>query len=289
MSNVENYDFRKPQRYSSENIRCINFIAEDFCKKSTIYMNYELKFKSKLEVSNIRQTNYQEFLDDVTPNSVVVQNFIKPMVKNFLLKLDKNTSMMWIDIISGGNGIIKDTNREFTDIDIHLLTHMINNMIKKLYIPSSCECALVENIYTNANMPQFCAPSESVCIIDMSIEIENENAGTISFCAPYSSMEPILEELSEMNLPTDFSLGNSDELKNKIYENVCSSDLTVTGEIGKISININDLLKLEEGDILISNKKMIDNIEVYIEDSKVYTAIPGLIGKKKGLKIVDIM
>lgn len=289
MSKIENYDFRKPQRYSSENIRCLNFIADDFCKKSTIYMNYELKFKSKLDVINIKQTNYQEFLDEVTPDSIIIQNFIKPMVKNFIFKLDKNICLVWIDIISGGNGIISDTSREFTDIDIKILTHMINSMLKKLYIPNSCECAIVENIYTNANMPQFCAPSESICIIDMEIEVENKNIGKISLCAPYNSVEPILDELSAMNLPTDFNLGNSEELQNKIYKNVCKSDLTITGEIGTININISELLNLEEGDILITNKKMTDNIEVYIEDSKVYTATPGLVGKKKGLRIVDVI
>lgn len=264
MSKVENYDFRKPQRYSSENIRCINFIVDDFCKKATIYMNYELKFKSKLEVINIKQTNYQEFLDEITPTSIIAQNAIKPMVKNFILNLDKSIAMMWIDTISGGNGIVTNSSRAFTDIDMKILTHMIDSMLKKLYIPSSCDISEVENIYTNANMPQFCAPSESVCIIDMEVEVENKKMGNISFCAPYNSMEPILEELSEMNLPTDFNVGNSEEFQNKIYENTCESYLTILGEIGRISISVEELLKLEVGDIVMTNKKMTEDIEVYI-------------------------
>lgn len=289
MVKVENYDFRKPQRYSSENIRCMNFIADDFCKKSTIYMNYELKFKTKLEVKEIVQTNYQEFLDSVGPATIIVQNSIRPMVKNLILKMDKSIATIWIDVISGGTGIVKNKAREFTEIDMKVLRHMIDNILKKIYIPSSCECALVDNIYTSANMPQFCAPSESVCIIDMEVEVGNQIVGNIAFCAPYNSIEPILGELSAMNLPVDFNLSNNEELENKIHENTIESYMKITAEMCRIDINVEDLLKLEVGDVIVSNKKISESIDVYVEDKNIYNSMPGLVGKKKGIKIIDIV
>ena len=43
---IKKYDFKKPQRYSSDNMRFVSVIAEEFCKNINIFLNYELKQKN---------------------------------------------------------------------------------------------------------------------------------------------------------------------------------------------------------------------------------------------------
>ena len=41
--NVRVYDFKKPQRYSSDNMRFLSVVSEEFCKNVNLFLAYELK------------------------------------------------------------------------------------------------------------------------------------------------------------------------------------------------------------------------------------------------------
>lgn len=47
--NVRVYDFKKPQRYSSDNMRFLSVVSEEFCKNVNLFLAYELK-KQKFTV-----------------------------------------------------------------------------------------------------------------------------------------------------------------------------------------------------------------------------------------------
>ena len=46
--NVRVYDFKKPQRYSSDNMRFLSVVSEEFCKNVNLFLAYELK-KQKIQ------------------------------------------------------------------------------------------------------------------------------------------------------------------------------------------------------------------------------------------------
>ncbi len=68
-------------------------------------------------VDSIDQVNYQTFLDRVTSSCVVVQNAMEPVMKNFSFRIDRSVADMWIDITSGGTGVVRDNDRELTELD----------------------------------------------------------------------------------------------------------------------------------------------------------------------------
>ena len=41
--NIKIYDFKKPQRYSSDNMRFLSVVSEEFCKNINLFFIYELK------------------------------------------------------------------------------------------------------------------------------------------------------------------------------------------------------------------------------------------------------
>ena len=62
--NVRVYDFKKPQRYSSDNMRFLSVVSEEFCKNVNLFLAYELK-KQKIhcKIEKVEQTNYDEFIN----------------------------------------------------------------------------------------------------------------------------------------------------------------------------------------------------------------------------------
>lgn len=287
MYDMKDYDFGKPQSYSRENLTCLNFLLAEFCKKYKNYIVYELKCNSSMVVENIDQVNYQTFLDRVTSSCLVVQNSMEPIMKNFSFRIDRSVADMWIDITSGGNGITVDTNRELTELDKKLLLHLMEDLVRNMHLFEGFENIQVLDTHTHINLPQLCSPTAPVCVVDLKVLNDNENIGTVSFCFPYNALEAVLENISVVEF-LDMDAGdNSEEFTKKIYDSVSNIELSVIAEIGKVSINIDDLLKLEVGDVIVTNKKINDYIDVYVENSKSYTATPGFISSKKGVKIND--
>ncbi len=287
MIKAKEYDFRKPQRYSSENIRNISILTEDFCRKSNMYLNYELKYRSNLKIVDIEQSSYQDFFEKISASSIVVQVTIKPIDKSFLLRIDKIVALIWVDVVSGGDGNIENLDRSFSEVDKNVLTYIVNKLMEKLYIPDKFTAIQVEGIYSKVAIPQFFIPSDSSCISDVEVDHKGINIGTISFCMPYSSMEDWLENyLPENDLVDKFS-NNPEEFSAKLKENVYESDLNLSVEIGKVNIVVEDLLKLEEGDILITNKRIGNPADIYIENVKMYEGKPGIVNNKRGLEVLD--
>ena len=54
-------------------------------------------------------------------------------------------------------------------------------------------------------------------------------------------------------------------------------------------IEINDLLNLEIGDVIILDQKINEDITINIGDAKAYKAKPGILGSKNGVEITDII
>lgn len=287
MYEMKDYDFSKPQRYSRENINCLNFLATEFCKKYKNYLVYELKCNSGMEVENIDQVNYQTFLDEINTSCVIVQNSMEPNIKNFSFRVDRSVAEMWIDVVSGGSGVIQEIGREFTELDKKIFLHLMNDFIKNIHLFEGFETIQVLDMYTHVNMPQLCSPTASVCIVDLKVSNNNKYIGNVSLCCPYNGLEAVLETLSVEEFLDVDSGDNSEEFTKKIYDSISNIELSVIAEIGKVAINIEDLLKLEVGDVIVTNKKINDYIDVYVENSKSYTVTPGFISGKKGVKIND--
>ena len=103
--NVRVYDFKKPQRYSSDNMRFLSVVSEEFCKNVNLFLAYELK-KQKIhcKIEKVEQTNYDEFINIIDKDSVIVEHAIQPLVQDLIYQIDKNIALTLIDVVLGGSG-----------------------------------------------------------------------------------------------------------------------------------------------------------------------------------------
>ena len=74
---IRDYDFKKPQRYSADNMRFLSLIAEDFCKYMNLNIAYDLKQKSiNAKLKKVRQTNFEEFMKSIEYDSIIIEHDI---------------------------------------------------------------------------------------------------------------------------------------------------------------------------------------------------------------------
>jgi flagellar motor switch protein FliM len=68
-----------------------------------------------------------------------------------------------------------------------------------------------------------------------------------------------------------------------------SVELSMATLIGKTTLTVRDLLQLQRGDVLCLDKAYDSDLVVQVEGKNKLAARPGLIGRKKAIKIVKIL
>ena len=175
---IKKYDFKKPQRYSSDNMRFVSVIAEEFCKNINIFLNYELKQKNlTCKVERVEQTNYEEFTNMINSDSVIVEHAIQPLVHGLIYQIDKVIALTFIDCMLGGDGYFEDYKRDLTEIDKRLIHHASESFLTKLHIVEGCEYRQVKKVHLNLSSINKYPVSESVLIAHMKMMRENKEIG----------------------------------------------------------------------------------------------------------------
>ena len=273
--NVRVYDFKKPQRYSSDNMRFLSVVSEEFCKNVNLFLAYELK-KQKIhcKIEKVEQTNYDEFINLIDKDSVIAEHAIQPLVQDLIYQIDKTIALTLIDVVLGGDGLLENYDRNLTEIDKQLLFQ-------------SCTHREVLRVHINAGASKKYPISESVLIAHMKVMYEDKEIGKMRFCEPYSCMEPILDLLETKKLFRNKNQEYDFEFTNAIYNNVCGAKVDLIARLGKSTIKVNELLDLKVGDIITLDTKVDGDIELDVSEARSFKCRPGLIKNKNGVVITD--
>ena len=282
--NVRVYDFKKPQRYSSDNMRFLSVVSEEFCKNVNLFLAYELK-KQKIhcKIEKVEQTNYDEFINLIDKDSVIAEHAIQPLVQDLIYQIDKTIALTLIDVVLGGDGLLENYDRNLTEIDKQLLFQSVNDF----YVVESCTHREVLRVHINAGASKKYPISESVLIAHMKVMYEDKEIGKMRFCEPYSCMEPILDLLETKKLFRNKNQEYDFEFTNAIYNNVCGAKVDLIARLGKSTIKVNELLDLKVGDIITLDTKVDGDIELDVSEARSFKCRPGLIKNKNGVVITD--
>ena len=258
MEDIKLYDFKKSEKFSIENIRYLMLMSEEFCKTSNMQIGYETKSENfKFVVDKSRQKTYSEFIEELDNDNVVIEYNVNPLVENLTLFINKSIVLTIVDLLLGGDGKVDNKERELTNIDLELFKYLADSLLKRLYIPYKYDSINLIKIYTSAVKYQRLKNKDIIFESKINALLGTEKLGDIRFCIPYQSMEPV-------------------------YIDVCA-------KLGSVKVNINDLLNLEKGDVILLDQRIGEDIKISLGDAGIYKGKPGLLGLKKAVEITDII
>jgi flagellar motor switch protein FliM len=285
---IKIYDFKKPQRYSSDNVRFLSVVSEEFCKNINIYLTYELKMKNfSCKVERVEQTNFDEFMNMINVDSIIVEHAMQPLVQDSIYQIDKSIALTLIDLVLGGDAEFDDYKRELTEIDKSLISQTVDDFLKQMYVVESCTHREVLKIHTNIGSSKKYPISESVMIAHMVMLKDDVEIGKMRFCEPYSCMEPVLALLETKKLFRNKNQEYDFEFTGNIYNNVCGAKVDLCARLGKSIIKVDELLELKIGDVIKLDSLANGDIELDVSGARAFKCRPGLIKKHNGVVITD--
>ena len=196
---IKMYDFKRPDKFSKEQLRTVSIMHETFARLTTTSLSAQLRSLVHVHVASVEQITYEEFIRSIpTPTTLAVIN-MDPLKGNAVLEIDPAITFCMIDRLFGGRGLTSgNKNRDLTDIEQEVMEGVIVRILANIREAWTQVIDLrprFAQIETNPQFAQIVPPTEMVVLITLETKV-GEEEGMMNFCIPYLVLEPIVSKLS---------------------------------------------------------------------------------------------
>jgi len=102
---VKTYDFKRPDKFSKDQIRTLNMLYENFARLLNTHLSTHLRTMVNVEVVSVEQLTYQEFLQSLSNPSVIGVMALPPLKGNIIM--GGNTGIAFAYIHRGVGGFFR--------------------------------------------------------------------------------------------------------------------------------------------------------------------------------------
>jgi flagellar motor switch protein FliM len=286
---IKIYDFKRPDKFSKEQIRTVSIMHETFARLTTTALSATLRSLVHVHVASVDQLTYEEFIRSIpTPTTLAIIN-MDPLKGNAILEIDPAITFSIIDRLFGGTGEGTKAQHELTDIETSVMEGIIVRILGNMREAWAQVIDLrprLGQIDTNPQFASIVPPTEMVVLVTLETKV-GEVEGMMNFCIPYLTIEPIIGKLSAQYWYSSVRRGTTTENLNILKEKLSNVDVNVVAEIGKVNLPVRDVLSLRIDDVIrLYNTRVGDPFSLNIGNKKKFVCRPGVIGKKMAVQII---
>ena len=249
---VRDYDLASQERIVRGRMPTMEVINERFARNIRIGLFNFIRKSPEVAIGGIKVQKFSAFLREI----VVPTNFnimtVKPLRGSGLIVCDPSLVFAVIDALFGGIGKYhtRIEGRDFSPTELRVILRLVETICAE-YKKAWTGIYPLELEYQRSEMqPQFAniaTPSEIVVATNFTMEI-GETTGSVHFCIPYSTLEPIRDVL--------YSTIQGDSVEpdrrwvNLLKHQIQSADVELVAELASASATVEQLLSFKPGDFV---------------------------------------
>lgn len=292
---IKNYDFKSPKKFTKEQLRLLDRVYESFARVLSSYLTSTLRFFSAVEVIQIEEQRYFEFanaLPDSTIISLIEMSFKEEDdidEATLIMNAPLQFGYYCIDRLLGGNAENYFVDRSFTDIELAILSNIFSSIVGFLGDVFSNNVTAKTKLNTLEDNPrtvQTFSPDDIVVIVSLNVTIKTLDV-PITVCMPALNIEKIVKKFNgQYEKAFKRSDPQKDEKRKKnIMGSLLDSELTVKAILHETTMDVNDVVHLQKGDVIMLNKQLGTDVKITVNDVPWFS---GSVGTKKHKKAIRI-
>lgn len=288
---IRTYDFRRPNRFSKEQIRTLEMMHENFARLLSTFLSAYLRTVVEVKLLSVQELSYDEFIRSVPNPTVLVVVRIEELGGEMLLELNPTLAFSIIERLLGGKGGSKEEHRALTEIEQTIILRLTGQIVRVLgeawhhVVPLR---GSIERLESNPQFVQLIAGSEMVALVSLEIRA-NGAQGFLNLCFPYILLKPVTGRLSARYW---FSKSERQEQPSEglkvLQHHITKAFVPVVVEIGRANITARDLLYLQVGDVIPLESKVTEEVDVLVGNRPKFRGRPGLVGNRLAVKITAL-
>ncbi len=282
---IRNYDLASQERIVRGRMPTMEIINERFARNIRIGIFNFIRKSPEISIGSIKVQKYSAFLREI----VVPTNFnivsVRPLRGSGLIVCDPTLVFAVIDALFGGAGKYhtRIEGRDFSATEQKIIGRLVS-VVTDEYKRAWKGIYPLELDYQRSEMqPQFAniaTPSEIVVATSFTLEI-GDTTGTIHFCIPYSTLEPIRDVLYST------IQGDSNEPDrrwvNLLKQQIQDANVELVAELAHAPSTVEELLALKVGDFIELDLK--PSIQTKVSGVPIFDCHYGTSNGKYALKV----
>ncbi|MDN3546508.1 MAG: flagellar motor switch protein FliM [Roseateles asaccharophilus] len=267
---IRDYNLASQERIVRGRMPTMEIINERFARNIRVGLFNFIRKSPEVAIGGIKVQKYSAFLREI----VVPTNFnivsVRPLRGSGLIVCDPTLVFAVIDSLFGGIGKFhaRIEGRDFSATEQRVILRLVE-VITAEYRKAWTGIYPLELDYQRSEMqPQFATiatPSEIVVSTSFTLEI-GETSGTVYFCIPYSTLEPIRDVLYST------TVGDSSEPDrrwvNLLKHQIQAAEVELVAELATAPATVEQLLAFKPGDFIELDldpmiKAKVDGVPVF--------------------------
>lgn len=288
---VRNYDFNRPTKFSKEHLRTLEIIFEHYGRLISTNLPVYLRKNIQVSVASSETVAFSEFSNALSnPVILGILNFT-PLNGNVIIELSTNLGYAMIDRMLGGDGAPLERVREFSEIELSIISRIMTLFTQLLRDPWKNVVDLapvLSRLETNPQFAQVVPPTDMVAIVTLNMTI-GEVEGYVNVCLPFFTLEEVMDKLN-----TKFWFSTMQENHDEHYEEYLEAmirrvDVPVKAILGKSVISVSDFVGLQVGDVIRLDTKVDTDMDVYVGNIRKFTALPGANEEAYAVRVTSVI
>ncbi len=286
---IRDYDLASQERIVRGRMPTMEVINERFARNIRIGLFNLVRKSPEVAIGGIKVQKFSAFLREI----VVPTNFnimsVKPLRGSGLIVCDPNLVFAVIDSLFGGAGKFhtRIEGRDFSPTEQRIIQRLVElvcveyrNAWKDIF-PLELEWMRSEMHTQFANIA---TPSEIMVTTSFEIEV-GETGGTMHFCIPYATLEPIRDTLYS---PVRADHQETDKRwVNMLTQQIQVAEVDLVAEFATARATVEQLLSLKRGDFIELDLR--ETIEAKVDNVPVFECRYGLSNGRYSIRIQSML
>ena len=289
------YDFYSPRKFTKEKIKILNSVFENYARILTSQVNGIFRVMTDITVFEVQERRYYEYVNALHENDcmTLVDTIMPEKGRQNVPLMIHITPGLVITLINhmlgGGDEVVRvDDDYRYSDVELALYRRVIEYVTNALkdgfanYVNVAFE---VQRVEENPTMAQETGLDETVAIILLNVDVAGLATEKIRICMPGTLLEAIFQVIdTRKHLARGFSY---DDNRETILDNIRCSRLPVTGQLGTVHLDLEDLYRLQPGDIIDLGRAKDSPVKLFVGRQPWFTGQMGRYKKNVAVRIIS--
>ncbi|MBU3878564.1 FliM/FliN family flagellar motor switch protein [Faecalicatena sp. AGMB00832] len=293
---IKTYDFKSPKKFTKERMSIVENLYEGFSRSLATWLTGLLQVYCEVSVTKIEECRYQEYISEGEDISMFALMNLIPENKEYnespiVFEMEPALCFFMIERLLGGQGTEYELDREFTDIEMAIIEHLLKKITE--YVQDAWNGymdirAALTGMETNSHLLQMSAPEDVILVVEMEVRVK-ELSTKFYLAMPAANVEELTSKFGFKYVQKTKRRDNGAARRENLVSNLLETDVELRAILHRFELDAQEVMKLQVGDVVPLNKRIDSDIEVMVEDVSSFTAKPGHTKLRKAIQIEKVL
>ncbi len=282
------YDFRRPEPVSKEQLRALEVLHEAFARTLGATLSGRLRHIVEIRLETIDQLTYSEFILSL-PNPTCFNILTcQGLVGGWILEIHPTIAFPLIELLLGASDVGPQVpERPLTELEMPIVRDVVARAIaemERVWSPVRPMDLSLSGTESNPQLVQLHSANEPVVLMSFQVTIA-DRAGRMNLCIPFVSIEPLMPDLTRH---VGFGRERREidpEERATLHAGLGLVDLDARVLLVETTLRLSDVLHLEPGDIVTTDRPATAHGLLYVEEKPKFWIRPGVLRGKRSAQI----